>query len=174
MGGGATPDRAGATETVQLGTWELPGANIHKPHRTDYRGFTLGGIKVSLNSFTRSAGNQWLECMPLFVWLGQVIRADKVPPCNDMCPNYWSQGPPLIYLFSSTLTLSVLCARIRIPAGHFRVYFWIEATPRRIILFKFSNRTNISQDNHKNVNQCQITFSNQHYPLILVGLSLKS
>ncbi len=28
-------------------------------------------VKVSLNSYSRGAGNQWLECMPLFVRLGQ-------------------------------------------------------------------------------------------------------
>ena len=36
----------GATKKVQFGTRELPGANIHKPHRTGYREFALGGIKV--------------------------------------------------------------------------------------------------------------------------------
>ncbi len=43
----------------------------------------------------------------------------------------------LIFGKNTFLTLSVLCARIRIRAGHFRVYLWIEAAPRSIILFKF-------------------------------------
>ncbi len=60
-------------------------------------------VKVSLNSFSRGAGNQWSERMPLFVWLAQAtIQIIKTPLCNDMCPNHWSQVP-LIYLFSSTL-----------------------------------------------------------------------
>ncbi len=73
-------------------------------------------FKVSLNRYTRSGGNQLSECMPLFVWLWQAIRAALKPsrplnkyikiiktlPCNDMGPNHWSQVP-LIYLFSSTL-----------------------------------------------------------------------
>ena len=75
---------------------------------------SLENLKVSLNSFSRGAGNQWSDCMPLFVWLGQVIRPALKPsrqicsnhkdvlPCNDMSPNHWSQIP-LIYLFSSTL-----------------------------------------------------------------------
>ena len=37
----------------------------------------------------------------------------------------------------NSLTLSVLCARTRVRAGQFRVYFWKEATPKSIILFKF-------------------------------------
>ncbi len=56
---------------------------------------TSPNFKVSLNSFSRGAGNQWSECIPLFVWI-------KTPPCNGMCSNHWSQVP-LIYLFSSTL-----------------------------------------------------------------------
>ncbi len=63
-------------------------------------------FKVELNSLTRGAWNQWSECMPLPVWLGKAIQIIKRPPCNDMCPNYWSQGP-LIYLFSSTLKVTL-------------------------------------------------------------------
>ncbi len=40
------------------------------------------------------------------------------------------------YNFSG-LTLSVLCAHGRLRAGHFKVYFLIEATPKSIILFNF-------------------------------------
>ncbi len=44
------------------------------------------------------------------------------------CRSSWNQ--------KASLTLSVLCARIRIRAGHFRVYLWIEATPKSMILFE--------------------------------------
>ncbi len=39
----------GPKKKVQFGTRGLPGANIHKPHRTGYREFALGGIKDILD-----------------------------------------------------------------------------------------------------------------------------
>ncbi len=47
-------------------------------------------LKVSLNSFSRGAGNQWPECLPLFVWLVQAIRAALKPsrPLDKLCKWY--------------------------------------------------------------------------------------
>ncbi len=53
----------GATKKVEFGTRELPGANIHKPHRTGYREFALGGIK---NDLAIDPGDVFIEVSPNF------------------------------------------------------------------------------------------------------------
>ncbi len=86
-------------------------------------------FKVSLNSFSKGAGNQWPECMPLFVWL---IRTQ---PCNDMCPNHWFEVP-LIYLFSSTLNICATGCSISFGCGICSVdeaTLWSDGMPATVI-----------------------------------------
>ncbi len=111
--------------------------------------FQPSGIpfKVSLNSYTRGAGNQWLQwsrklffacrtCCPaglqrsvsdttyLLVSMAlhllyKYIQMIKTPPWNDMYPDYWCPVP-LIYLFGDTLRLDfqrLLHLPIQIPDG---------------------------------------------------------
>ena len=95
----------GATKIVQFGTWELSGANIHKPYSTDYRlswkTESLPGAKqnchmpsqfASLSPIFRNAGLTTEFKEP---WTERKWNFDKVDRlwCIRHCPHL--RNPPL-------------------------------------------------------------------------------